>query len=70
MIYSSPFSRSLEATDISAQFDGFEIVFDDKVTLFPVQVEKNSRSKRRTEELAVSTARRVAVRKPRAGRRF
>jgi len=34
--------------DIAAQFEGVEIEFDDKVTLFPVQVEKDERPRRRT----------------------
>lgn len=57
------YARSLNATDISAQFEGFEIEFDEKVTLFPVQVEKATRSPRRVQELGVSKIRRLTVAK-------
>lgn len=40
-------SRSLGSSDIADQFPGVEIEFDDKVTLFPVQVEKDERTSRR-----------------------
>lgn len=52
IVYNSPYTQALEATDISAQFEGFEIEFDDKVTLFPVQVEKQNNSRRRSQEFS------------------
>lgn len=63
----SPYARSLNATDISAQFEGFDIEFNDKVTLFPVQVEKQSHSRRqrtneRSQEFGATNVRRVAHR--------
>lgn len=57
---SSTYARSLNATDISAQFEGFEIEFDEKVTLFPVQLEKATPSSRRAQEFGVTKVRRVA----------
>lgn len=38
--------HALGEDDISAQFEGVEIEFDDKVTLFPVQVEQDERPRR------------------------
>jgi hypothetical protein len=41
-LYSRPFGEG----DIAAQFEGMEIEFNDKATLFPVQVEKNEKPRR------------------------
>jgi hypothetical protein len=41
-------SRPFREDDIAAQFEGFEVEFNDKVTLFPVQVEKNEKLRRKT----------------------
>lgn len=50
-----PYARPLSEDDIAAQFEGMEIEFNDKATLFPVQVEKDERPRRRTSrELRVS----------------
>ncbi len=40
-------ARAMSEEDISAQFEGMDVVFDDKVTLFPVQVEKTSTTRRK-----------------------
>lgn len=67
----SPYARSLNATDISAQFEGFEIEFNDKITLFPVQVEKqNSSSRRRSQEFSAAKVRSTAARKASTRPRF
>lgn len=61
------YSRSFEEINISDQFEGFEIEFNDKVTLFPVQVEKQTGSrhstKRRAEEFGASNVRSINSRK-------
>ena len=46
---SSNWSQSFGEKDISSQFQGMEVEFNDKVTLFPVQVEKRDiRSRNRS----------------------
>ncbi|MBU6953585.1 hypothetical protein [Hahella sp. HN01] len=40
-------ARSLSERDIADQFQGLEVEFNDKVTLFPVQVERNTPPQRR-----------------------
>lgn len=42
-----PYSRPFSEDDIAAQFEGMEIEFNDKATLFPVQVEKDERPRRK-----------------------
>jgi hypothetical protein len=46
--HSGPHPAAFSEQDIAAQFEGVEVEFDDKVTLFPVQVEKDERPRRRT----------------------
>lgn len=57
--YARPFSEhGFSEKDIAAQFEGMEIEFNDKATLFPVQVEKDERPRRRTSrELRVDNRR-------------
>ncbi len=61
------YSRSFEEINISDQFEGFEIEFNDKVTLFPVQVEKQtgsrSSTRRRSEEFGAANVRSINSRK-------
>ncbi|WLQ15883.1 hypothetical protein O5O45_08145 [Hahella aquimaris] len=40
-------SRSFSERDIADQFQGLEVEFNDKVTLFPVQVERDAPPRRR-----------------------
>lgn len=40
-------SKPLGEDDIAAQFEGLEVEFNDKVTLFPVQVEKSEKTRRK-----------------------
>lgn len=42
-----PYSRPFSEDDVAAQFEGMEIEFNDKATLFPVQVEKDERPRRK-----------------------
>ncbi len=42
-----PYSRPFSDDDVAAQFEGMEIEFNDKATLFPVQVEKDERPRRK-----------------------
>lgn len=42
-----PYSRPFSEDDIATQFEGMEIEFNDKATLFPVQVEKDERPRRK-----------------------
>ena len=42
-----PYSRPFAEDDVAAQFEGKEIEFNDKATLFPVQVEKDERPRRK-----------------------
>lgn len=57
--YARPLSEDgFSEKDIAAQFEGMEIEFNDKATLFPVQVEKDERPRRRTSrELRVDNRR-------------
>lgn len=68
------YSRSFEEINISDQFQGFEIEFNDKVTLFPVQVEKQtgsrSSARRRSEEFGASNVRSINSRKASTRPRF
>ncbi len=68
------YSRSFEEINISDQFEGFEIEFNDKVTLFPVQVEKQtgsrSSTRRRSEEFGASNVRSINSRKASTRPRF
>ncbi len=68
------YSRSFEEINISDQFQGFEIEFNDKVTLFPVQVEKQtgsrSATRRRSEEFGASNVRSINSRKASIRPRF
>ncbi len=68
------YSRSFEEINISDQFQGFEIEFNDKVTLFPVQVEKQtgsrSSTRRRSEEFGASNVRSINSRKASTRPRF
>lgn len=41
-------SKPFREDDIAAQFEGLEVEFNDKVTLFPVQVEKNEKLRHKT----------------------
>ncbi|ABC30615.1 hypothetical protein HCH_03888 [Hahella chejuensis KCTC 2396] len=40
-------ARSFSERDIADQFQGLEVEFNDKVTLFPVQVERDAPPRRR-----------------------
>lgn len=42
--------RALGEKDISSQFQGMEVEFNEKVTLFPVQVEKKGTHRRRSSQ--------------------
>lgn len=69
------YSRSFEEINISDQFEGFEIEFNDKVTLFPVQVEKQTgsrrlRTKERSEEFSASNVRSINARRASTRPRF
>ncbi len=74
------YSRSFEEINISDQFEGFEIEFNDKVTLFPVQVEKQTGSRRRyptdsrtharSEEFSASNVRSINARRASTRPRF
>lgn len=72
------YSRSFEEINISDQFEGFDIEFNDKVTLFPVQVEKQTgsrhqtykRTTRRAEEFGASNVRSINSRKASTRPRF
>lgn len=57
-----PYARPFSDDDIAAQFEGMEIEFDDKATLFPVQVEKDERPRRRTSDALHIQARALAQR--------
>ncbi len=43
MKHQNHYSEPLGKADIEDQFQGLEVVFDDKVTLFPVQVKEKDR---------------------------